>query len=58
MKEKCHVPLTCSITDCEIILELDLSFTLGICRWCRRELEPEWDDDDWFNDYMVAEGLE
>ena len=42
----------CSVTDCDTVLELDLSFTIKICRWCRREMEPTWDEDDWFNSWM------
>jgi len=44
--------MKCSVKDCETVLELDLSFQIKICRWCRREMQPSWDDDDWFNEFM------
>jgi len=44
--------MKCSVKDCETVLELDLSFTIKICRWCRREMQPSWDDDDWFDEFM------
>jgi len=44
--------MKCSVKDCETVLELDLSFQIKICRWCRREMQPSWDDDDWFDEFM------
>jgi len=46
--------MKCSVKDCETVLELDLSFQIKICRWCRRELEPSWDDDDWFHLWVAT----
>lgn len=45
-------PRKCMCNDCDIVLELELSLLIGICRWCRRELEHDWDDTDWFDDYQ------
>jgi len=46
----------CGSPDCEIELERDLSFMVGICIWCRKEQRPEWDDDDWFHDWEFEQG--
>jgi len=43
--------MKCSVRGCETDLELDLSFLLKICRWCRLEFHPEWDDEEWFNQW-------
>lgn len=43
----------CQCEDCDIQLDLELSQLLGICRWCRKEHEPDWDDDDWFDDWQI-----
>jgi hypothetical protein len=44
--------MKCSVKDCETVLELDLSFILKICRWCRKQFEEDWDEDDWFNHHV------
>jgi len=45
--------MKCKVKDCETNLELELSGIIGICRWCRKEFNPDWDDDDWLNDWVA-----
>jgi len=37
----------CEVKDCSIELSLEVSLEVGICFYCRREIEESWDDDDW-----------
>ena len=39
--------MKCTVKDCGIVLEFDLSKMIEICRWCRKEMEPSWEDSDW-----------
>ena len=43
--------MKCSTIGCDITLELEISMFVKICRWCRQEAEPNWDDTDWMDDY-------
>jgi len=44
--------LKCLCADCDIELELELSLMIKICYWCRREMAPNWSEDDWESDWI------
>jgi len=48
--------MKCTVKDCNITIELDISAMVGICVWCRKEFEPSWDDDDWFEEWEYQQG--
>jgi hypothetical protein len=46
--------MICSVEECNIELELELSLMVEICRWCREELQPDWEDWQWERDFEMS----